>query len=192
MDTILEFFANHGSVGLGLLSFIESFIFPIPPDLLLIGLAVAKPEYALWYATITTAASVLGGIIGHYIGVMAGRPLLERWISKQLIKKSEQLFGRYGGWAVAIAGFSPVPYKVFTIAAGVFKINRVTFIIASALSRGARFYLEAALILLIGAQAKSFIQDYFELITLAVLLAVFLLYVLLKQLKKLKAKESRS
>lgn len=185
MDSIMDFFANYGSIGLGLLAFIESFIFPIPPDLLLIGLAVAKPEYALWYATITTAASVLGGIIGHYIGARAGRPLLERWVSQELLNKTQQLFGHYGGWAVAIAGFTPVPYKVFTIAAGVFRINRVTFVIASVLSRGARFYLEAVIILLIGTEAKTFIQDYFEMITLAVLLAVFVLYVLLKQLKKL-------
>ncbi len=172
MDAILNFFANYGSIGLGLLSFIESSFFPIPPDVLLIPMALANPEQALWFATIVSVASVFGGIFGYLIGSCAGRPLLERWVSQEQIEKIQRLFQHYGGWAVAIAGFSPIPYKIFTISAGVFRINKVTFIFASALSRGARFFIEALVIIAVGEKAIGLLENYFGLITISICVVI--------------------
>ncbi len=183
LSSTVEFFIAHSTYGLFLLSFIESSFFPIPPDMVLIALALNNPGLSLWYALVTTIASVMGSVLGYFIGIRAGRPLLERWISKQRIQQAENLFSKYSGWAVAIAGFTPIPYKVITIASGVFRINQAVFITASILSRGARFFLEGMLIYMIGAQAKEFITSYFETITLTVTLVVIILYILLRHTK---------
>lgn len=180
LNNTLDFFINHSTYGLFLLSFMESSFFPIPPDLVLIALSIANPHRALWYALVTTAASVLGALLGYYIGAKAGRPVLQKFISGQTISKVETLFDRYSGWAVGIAGFTPIPYKVFTIASGVFRINKIVFVTASILSRGARFFLEGILFYLIGAQAKEFIANYFEIITLSVTVIVVVVYWLLR------------
>lgn len=184
MEAILEFFSNYGSLGLAILSFIESSFFPIPPDVLLIPMALANPDQALWYATIVSVASVIGGIFGYFIGVFAGRPLLARLVSAERMLKIQGLFQRYGGWAVAIAGFTPIPYKIFTIAAGVFRINKVTFILASALSRGARFFLEALLIIAIGEKAIALLENYFGLITVSICVVIVVVVWLFKKTRK--------
>ncbi|ABO50810.1 conserved hypothetical protein [Desulforamulus reducens MI-1] len=181
MELLLDFFAEYGSIGLALLSFIESSFFPIPPDILLIGMAIAQPEQGLWFATVTAVASIIGGLFGYLIGMYAGRPLLERWVSLDRLGKIQNLFDRYGGWAVAIAGFTPIPYKLFTISAGVFRINKVTFMIASALSRGARFYLEVLLIIAVGEKAKALLEGYFEVITVGICFVIVALIWLVKK-----------
>lgn len=180
----MDFFDNYGSVGLGFLSFIESSFFPIPPDVMLIPMALANPEQALWLATIVSVASVFGGMFGYLIGSYAGRPLLERWVSQEQIQKIQRLFRRYGGWAVAIAGFSPFPYKIFTISAGVFRINKVTFIFASAVSRAARFFIEALVIIAIGEKAISLLENYFGLITIGICVVIAVVVWLYKRYSK--------
>ncbi|MEG6521483.1 YqaA family protein [Desulfotomaculum sp. 1211_IL3151] len=184
MEGILDFFSNYGSLGLGILSFIESFFFPIPPDVLLIPMALANPEQALWFAAIVSVASVLGGMLGYLIGVFAGRPLLKRWVSPESMLKIQDLFQRYGGWAVAIAGFSPIPYKIFTISAGVFRINKITFILASIISRSARFFLEALLIIAIGEKAIALLENYFGLITVSICFVLVLVVWLFKRISR--------
>ncbi|MEW6697743.1 MAG: YqaA family protein [Bacillota bacterium] len=174
IQNVTEFFTEYGTWGLFLLSFIESSFFPIPPDILLIAMSLAAPHLALWYAFVTTVASVLGGMFGYVIGAKAGRPLLQRWVSPQQIDKIDCLYQRYGGWAVAIAGFTPIPYKLFTISAGVCGINKTVFIIASILSRGARFFLEGTIIFILGAKAKYLLENYFEVITLGIAVLVVL------------------
>ncbi|AQS58918.1 YqaA family protein [Desulforamulus ferrireducens] len=176
-----EFFNQYGEIGLFIWSFIESSFFPVPPDVLLIAMSLSNPAMSLWYAGITTIASLLGGILGYVIGAKAGRPLLQRLVSHQRIEKINQLFHRYGGWAVGIAGFTPIPYKIFTISAGVFGINLKVFIIASALSRGARFFLEGLIIFYLGETAKSFLENYFEVITILVSIIIVLLFLLLRK-----------
>ena len=168
-----EYFLEYGVWGLILMSFMESSFFPIPPDVVLIPLAILNPGMALWYSLITTMASVIGGILGYYIGCKAGRPLLQKYVSRDKLQKIDELLGKYGGWAVAVAGFTPIPYKVFTIASGVSRINMLTFITASLLGRGARFLLEGIIIITLGESAGLFLDKYLEtgtvLITLAAL-----------------------
>ncbi len=171
-------FLQYGTLGLFLLAFAESSFFPVPPDLILIPLALLSPELALWYAFVTTLSSVLGGLFGYYIGQRAGRPLLERFVSKGRMEQVDAMFAKYGSWAVAIAGFTPIPYKVFTIASGVSRINRTTFITSSILGRGARFFLEGIIIMLLGAKAKQFLEQYLEIATIVLTLIVLVGYLI--------------
>lgn len=186
MQNVMDFFNHYGDFGLFLWSFMESSFFPIPPDILLIAMSLSNPTLALWYAGITTLASVIGGILGYAIGAKAGRPLLKRWVSEKQIEKINGLFQRYGGWAVGIAGFTPIPYKVFTISAGVFGINMKVFIVASVLSRGARFFLEGIFIFYLGAKAKIFLENYFEVITISVSVMLIVLFFLLRKMRSPK------
>jgi len=160
-------FLHYGVWGLFAVAFAEASFFPVPPDLLLIPLALLNPRLALWYAFVCTVASVAGGVFGHYLGSRAGRPLLNRLFSARSIERVDVLFSRYGGWAVGIAAFTPIPYKVFTIAAGAFGMDRAPVIIASVIGRGGRFFLEAALIMVLGRSGLAFISRNFELITSA-------------------------
>lgn len=176
----LAFFQIYGTIGLFLMSFAESSFFPVPPDILLIAMSINEPKLALWYALITSVASVLGGIFGYFIGAKAGRPLLDRWVPARRVAQIEILFQRYGGWAVAIAGFTPIPYKVFTIGAGAFHIQKTVFVVASLLSRSARFFLEGLLIFYLGAAAQNFLRSYLEILTVGLALVVVVLYILLR------------
>jgi len=165
LDSLSGFFAAYGVIGLFLVSFAESSFLPILPDLLLIPLCALRPTWALWYALVATVASVLGSIFGRYLGVTVGRSLLLRFTSAQFIDKLDRAFARFGGWAVFVAGFTPLPYKLFTIASGVFKLSTPTVIFASALGRGGRFFLEAALVVAFGRQGPSLISHYIGPIT---------------------------
>lgn len=178
-----EFFSAYGSLGLFLVSFAESSFLPLPPDILLIGLSLREPKLALWYALITTIASVLGGVFGYFIGIKFGRPLLQKFIHTKQITSMEELFKIYGGWAVAIAGFTPIPYKVFTIGAGIFRINKIVFVVASLLSRGARFFLEGFLLFALGTKAEKFLSNYMEIITIGITLTVIVVYFMFKNTK---------
>lgn len=168
----VEVALRYGVWGLFVDAFVESSFFPIPPDLILIPLVLAHPAGALGYAAVCTFGSVLGAYFGYWLGRRFGRPLLRRFASEAQIDRIDGLFARYGGWAVGIAGFTPIPYKVFTIAAGLFRQGLWTFTAASVLSRGARFYLEAVLIRLYGAPIVDFIGRYFEWLTVGLTLLV--------------------
>jgi len=144
----------------------ESIFFPLPPDLLLLALAVINPEKSLLYAAICTAGSTIGGMIGFAIGRLGGRPVLNRWVSKEKIAAIEDYFQRYDVLAVFIAGFTPIPYKVFTIASGTFRLRFWRFVIASVCSRGLRFFLVGLCVMLFGDQAKTYLKEYFNIITI--------------------------
>lgn len=178
-----ETFLVYGPFGLFLLAFAESSFFPVPPDVLLIAMSLQEPRLAPWYALVTTVGSVLGGVFGYFIGTKAGRPLLDRWVAHERIRKMEKLFHRYGGWAVAIAGFTPIPYKVFTIGAGLFRINKGVFLLASLLSRGTRFFLEGFLIFFLGSAANTLLSSYLEIITISVTVLILLLYLVFRHTK---------
>ncbi|KNZ69103.1 phosphoesterase PA-phosphatase-like protein [Thermincola ferriacetica] len=177
---ITSYFLQYGALGLFLVSFAESSFFPVPPDVLLIPLAIKNPSSALLLALITTVASVAGAVFGYFIGWRAGRPVLDRFVSGARIHKVEEMFGKYGGWAVAISAFTPIPFKVFTIASGVFKVNKNTFLLASLLGRGARFFLEGLIIMLLGRAAEQFLNKYLGAGTLVVAAVVLLIYLLYK------------
>ena len=134
---------------LGGLSFAESSFFPIPPDVMLAPMSMAKPTSAIWFATLTTITSVLGGMAGYLIGVFAFdmiQPIIaESARYSAAYESATQWFADYGVWAILIAGFSPIPYKIFTITAGVVGMAFLPFVIASVIGRGARFYLVALL-----------------------------------------------
>lgn len=169
VEDILEWgkdiFLPLGETGLFIIAFVESSVFPIPPDVVLIPLVLFKPQLGLYYASVSTVGSVLGGIAGYYIGLKGGRPLARRLFSESKLKRVEDYFEKYGAWSVLIAAFTPIPYKVFTIASGIVRLDLKRFILASAIGRGARFFGEAAVIMVWGEQILDFMLRYFEIIT---------------------------
>lgn len=174
---LTDFLIENGVWGLMFVSFADSSFFPVPPDFILVPLAIARPEMALWYGVLTTATSVLGAILGWWIGLKAGRPLLHTMFSAEKIEKVEVYYQKYGGPAIAVAGFTPLPYKLFTITAGMSNISLNTLIWWSLLSRGARFMLEAAIILYLGEAAQMFIKQYFGTITFVVVGCLIISYI---------------
>jgi membrane protein YqaA with SNARE-associated domain len=155
----------YGVPALFFLAFAESSFFPLPPDVLLIALGLGRPENALWYAAVCTVGSTLGGMLGYGIGRVGGKPLLDRFVSKEKTQRIHRAFERYEAWAIGVAGFTPIPYKVFTISAGAFWINFPRFVLVSFLSRGARFFMVGTLIMLFGEQVRHLIERYFNVFT---------------------------
>jgi len=158
--------SNYPIVGLSIISFLESSFFPIPPDVIYIPLAILNPKNAFFYAFITTFFSVLGGIFGYYIGKIGGRPIIERFVSDEKLYQVKLLYNRYDFWAIVVAGFTPIPYKVFSLSAGIFYINLKKFILASIIGRGGRFFLVCSLIYFFGKDVKYFLDNYFEIFTI--------------------------
>lgn len=177
----------YGVPALFVIAVAESSFFPIPPDVLLIALALAIPSKAFRYALWCTAGSVIGGILGYYLGFAlwgSVEPLLIPAVfTAEKFDQVTGIYDEYGIPFVFVAAFTPIPYKVFTVAGGVAEINLPAFIVTSIFGRGARFFLVAAVIRRYGDLAKSLIDRYFNLFTVAftVLLlgAFFLLKVVL-------------
>jgi membrane protein YqaA with SNARE-associated domain len=172
----VESFAGtpYGGWALFLISFAESSFFPVPPDVLLIALCLGDPSQSFVFATICAAGSVLGGMAGYGIGFYGGRPLLKRWFKAARLQAVEAYYDRYNAWAIGIAGLTPLPYKLFTISGGAFSINFRVFVVASILSRSARFFLVAGLIYLFGESIRAFIDDYLGLLTIAFVILLIL------------------
>jgi membrane protein YqaA with SNARE-associated domain len=163
----------YGMPALVLLTFAESSFFPIPPDPLLVALCIAAPRRSLVFAAAATAASVLGGMAGYWIGA-GGWQLAQDFfftyvpgVSPEAFGSVQALYDRWDFWAIFLAGLTPIPYKVFTLSAGVFRINFPIFIVASVLSRGLRFFVVAALIHRYGAPISDFIDRHFNRLTIA-------------------------
>lgn len=147
---------------LGGMSFAESSFFPIPPDVMLMPMSLAQPDKAYRFALITTLMSLLGGLFGYMIGYWmldAVWPIIESIHYVEKYRHIEQFFADYGVWVVFIAGFSPIPYKLFTIAAGATNMALVPFLLASLVGRGARFYLVAGLMRWGGAKYEQQIRN---------------------------------
>lgn len=176
----------YGPIALFIIAFAESSFFPIPPDILLIALGVLNPPEALFFSAIATAGSVLGGMFGYLIGIKGGRPLLERLVAKEKIVLVHNYFEKYEAWAIFIAAFTPIPYKVFTIAGGVFYINFKRFVIASLLGRGGRFFLVGGLITFFGESIKTFIEHHLNLLSILFVVLLILGVYLLRHLPVLK------
>ena len=160
----------YGAPALFVLALAESSFFPIPPDPLLIALCLGAASRSLRFALIATSASVLGGIIGYGIGAGAW-DLVEPWfyqyvpgVSPEAFEQVQAQYDRWDFWAIFFAGLTPIPYKVFTLSAGVFSINFGIFVVASVLSRSIRFFVLAGLIFKFGKPISSFIDRYFNLL----------------------------
>ncbi len=160
------------SIVLFAVAFAEASFSPVPPDAFLIPLAVYRPDLSLFYAAITTAASVLGGMFGYALGSRGGRPLIERFVDREKLEAAERYFSRYGVLAVGIAGFTPIPYKIFTILSGIMKLDFGKFVAVSLVSRGARFFLEAGLASIVGAEVIEILNIGAGIAVLGFLIAV--------------------
>ncbi|MGD8323227.1 MAG: YqaA family protein [Gammaproteobacteria bacterium] len=175
-DRVLEWSAHrHAERYLAALSFAESSFFPIPPDVMLAPMTLAQPRRGWRFAAVTTIASVLGGIAGYAIGwlaIDAVAPLLERLGYLETYQTATQWFERYGFLAILAAGFSPIPYKIFTIAAGALTMLFPGFVLASLIGRGARFFLVAGIIVVGGARMEPLLRRYVDRIGWAVVVLI--------------------
>lgn len=158
----------YAGYALFMLALVEASVFPIPPDVLLIAMSISLPDRALFFAGITSLGSVLGGALGYLIGLLLWHALADIFFSyvpgftPEVFARVQGYFEQYDFLVVFAAGFSPIPYKVFTIGAGVFEIGFPTFMLASIVSRSARFFIEAWLLKRYGAPMQVFIDRYFN------------------------------
>lgn len=182
--------AKAGSPGalitLAVVSFMESSFFPIPPDVMVIPMALLKPKQWKRIALVCTGASVAGGLLGYLIGYqffdMIAARLIDFYDAQKQFDLVSDFYNRYDFFAVFAAGLTPIPYKVFTIAAGLFKMNLVTFTFASVVGRGLRFFLEAWLVFKFGEKAVAFMEKHWAWTTIAIsvlILAAILVWRLL-------------
>lgn len=156
---------------LAAVSFVESSVFPIPPDVLLIPMVLAAPHRAWFYALVCTVASVIGGIAGYAIGYglydLVAQPILAFYGYLDKFAAFQAMYNEWGAWIVFGAGVTPFPYKVITIASGVTGLDVVVFMIASVLSRGLRFFIVAALLWKFGPPIRTFIEQHLGKLTAA-------------------------
>lgn len=166
---------RHATRSLAVVSFAESSFFPIPPDVMLAPMVLAKPERAYFYATVCTIASVLGGLLGYAIGYFlepVGMWMLTVLGKADTFEASKALFQQHGAWVILIKGLTPIPYKLVTIASGVAHFDLFTFVWASILTRGLRFFLVAALLWKFGEPIRAFIEKRLTLLTWIFLFAL--------------------
>ncbi|MZG31169.1 MAG: DedA family protein [Nitrospinae bacterium] len=184
-DWVLHWAATpYALPALFFISFIESSFFPVPPDVLLIAMTVALPALWVRFAFICSLASVLGGMFGYFIGYkfmdLFGNRIVEFYHLQAKFEQIGALYDEHQAWAVAAAGFTPLPYKIFTLAAGTFKINFPTFVLASAISRSARFFLVGFIIYKFGPPIKELIEKYFNIFSIVFFILLVLGFYLLK------------
>lgn len=182
-----DIFQAMGVEGLALNAFIESFFLVPPPDILLIAMDLANPSKALYYAFICTIASAIGGGAGYAIGYWGGRPAFN-WIFRksgmEKFEAVEALYNKYGTFAVFFSAFTPIPYKVFTIASGILSMNFWKFMLASFFGRGLRFFIVSIVLMLFGEAIKQ----YIELVIILVTVLMILFFVILYKKRKLLVK----
>jgi membrane protein YqaA with SNARE-associated domain len=171
-DVCMEWVSGrYGVWALFCIAFIESSFFPIPPDVFLIAMCVAVPALSFRYAAVCSVASVLGGMLGYGLGYWfmdsLGMPIIDWYGLADKYELVQDYFRKYDVWIVGTAGFTPIPYKLFTITAGFVQSNFLSFVVVSLFARSARFFLVAALIYKFGPQIKIFIDRYFNILSIA-------------------------
>ena len=153
----------HAAWIMGAVSFAESSIFPIPPDTMLIPMSLARPDKAWYYATLCTATSVAGGLLGYFIGAVlydsVGHWLIELYGYGDKVEAFREAYARYGTWIILLKGITPIPYKIVTITSGFAGFNLLTFVLCSVVARGMRFYFTAFLLNRYGARARAVIEE---------------------------------
>lgn len=175
---INDLFQSLGVQGLALNSFIESFFLVPPPDILLISMDLAKPEKALFYATICTIASALGGAFGYAIGKFGGRPVFNFLFKNkhEQFDNVERMYNQYGSLAVFFSAFTPIPYKIFTIASGILNMNFLKFFVASFFGRGLRFFIVSIVLMLFGETIKQYIEWVIIFVSVIIVIFFIILY----------------
>ena len=186
-DWVLSW-ANHpfGSVALCVLAFAESSFFPIPPDVLQIALSIERPKRSFFYALISAVFSAVGALFGWFIGCALWAWLepvfVPHIISQANIDTVKHAFDTWGFWALFAAAFTPIPFKVFTITAGMMKMFIPTFLLASLIGRSMRFFIVASLLYFLGAKVKGFIDRWFGPLTVVLLVLILLGFYAIKYL----------
>ena len=169
---------------LAILTFAESVFFPIPPDVLLAPMVLAKRNKAWYYASITTIASVFGGVAGYFLGYWMFEPWIQPLITEfgyqARFDKAVEWFNEWGVWVVFIAGFSPIPYKLFTVSAGFLQMAFLPFLLVSAVGRGMRFFLVAGIIHYGGEKMEDKLRQWVDTIGWAVVVLVGVAYLSLR------------
>ena len=170
---------QYGVWGLILVTFLDSFISPIPPEVVFIPLSLLNPSGALWLALITTGTSVAGAVVGYSLGHKCGRPLMCRFFDTAKVNRAEQFIRHHGVMAVLLASFTPIPFKLITITSGVLGMSLVKLLLWSTLGRAARFFLEAVVIMAYGRTAMEFLSGtQFSILTLGLGLLALTIYII--------------
>jgi membrane protein YqaA with SNARE-associated domain len=169
-DKVISLSASrHALPALATVSFAESSFFPVPPDVLLVPMALARPERARLYAFVCTIASVLGGLAGYAIGALLydtlGKWLISIYGYGDGIEAFRQAYAAWGSWIILIKGLTPIPYKIVTIASGFAEYDLLAFTVLSLITRGARFFLTAELLRIYGQPIRGFIEERLTLVT---------------------------
>lgn len=177
--------ATHRSatVALFFIAFVEAFIFPVPPDVLLMALCGAQPRRSLWFATVCTLGSVLGGVVGYFIGyalIDLGQWILTTFASEATIESVKTMVQENGFWTVLISAFTPIPDKVSNVLAGFCEVSIPIFLVAYLIGRAARFFLVSGTIYLFGPRLMPFIEKHIEWVTLALAVLVIAGFVSVK------------
>ena len=182
IDNILKVSKNKNSVKLlSLFSFLESIIFPIPPDIFLIPIVLAKKNKWLFLSLICTLFSVLGGVLGYIIGYyfwdLIGNHIINFYNAENELNQLKEYFSKYGLFIILLAGFTPLPYKIFTIGSGLLSFDFFIFIICSIFARGLRFISLSYLVYKYGEKSLSFVDKYFYKLTLFFVLILALVFI---------------
>ena len=175
---------RYGTPALFILAFVESSVFPVPPDVLQIALSAGKPKSAFWYATVSLLGSVLGAFLGFLIGYAfwaATKDFFFTYLfSEEIFNIVKEKYGDNAFFAIFTAAFTPIPYKIFTIAAGVCHVPLIILFSASVIGRGGRFFLVASIMYFCGPAVKTWIDKYFNLLTVVFTILVVLGIIALK------------
>jgi membrane protein YqaA with SNARE-associated domain len=160
---------RHAIRYMGAVSFAESSFFPIPPDVMVVPMVLARREQAYWIATVCTVTSVLGGIFGYAIGSFLydriGQWLVQLYHIEEKMQGLKTLYDQYGSWVILVKGLTPIPFKLVTIASGVFSFNFPLFVLLAAITRGFRFFLIAWLLKRYGEPVQAFIEKRLTLVS---------------------------
>lgn len=183
IEALLQNISSLGLIGLIVVSFLEASIFPVPPDVFLIPIVLVDPSNALLYGLASTISSALGALFGYYIGLKLGRPIAIKLLKSSQIDKAEKMYHQYGLLAVAMAAFSPIPFKVFTITSGLLRLNRLpAFFVVCVIGRAARLIPEAILIGLSGRGAVKIVEENITFFSIVGVIIVVLTYVSYRKL----------
>lgn len=174
----------YAALALFAASFVDSVLLPVPPEPLLIAMSLARRALAIPYAAIATVASVLGALLNYYVGRWGGRPLAERFMDKGRLERVSGSLRRHDLWVVGLAAFTPLPYPVFALAAGIAHLEPHRFALASLAGRGARFFGISAGVYLFGEQIRKLVADYLGLTSLALGILLVGLYALGRYLER--------